>query len=166
MLFRSASRTSKIPKILSFFHGPQKHLDYPGATCSGIRALRVPFQVKLTKIPQVNPGLTESQSQSKSSQNKIFHVSTSNPELLSDFCQFRACLTKVDSMLTFKGIKKSNFDPIIKMGWDQHHCEYYQIPFPKTIHGSKSELKQSRYLENHAKRVSMLPEAITFYSTV
>ena len=35
-----------------------------------------------------------------------------------------------------------------------------------TIHESKSELEQLRYLENHAKRISSLPDAITFYSTV
>ena len=34
-----------------------------------------------------------------------------------------------------------------------------------TIHGSKSELKQLRYLENHAKDVSLLPDTITFGPT-
>jgi len=31
-----------------------------------------------------------------------------------------------------------------------------------TIHGLKLDLKRLRYLENCAKRVSLLPEAITF----
>ena len=31
-----------------------------------------------------------------------------------------------------------------------------------TIHGSKSELKRLRYLENRAKDVSSLPDTITF----
>ena len=35
-----------------------------------------------------------------------------------------------------------------------------------TIHGSKSEFKQLRYLENCVGHVSLLPEAITFYPTI
>jgi len=35
-----------------------------------------------------------------------------------------------------------------------------------TIHGSKSELKQLRYLENFVGSVSLLPEAITVDPTV
>ena len=35
-----------------------------------------------------------------------------------------------------------------------------------TIHGSKSELKRFRYLENRAKHTSSLPEAITFDPSV
>jgi len=35
-----------------------------------------------------------------------------------------------------------------------------------TIHGSKSELKQLRYHENWAERISTLPEAITFDMTI
>ena len=58
--------------------GPHKHLYWCEATHSGIGAIKVPFQVKLTKIPLVNLGLIESQSWSKSSQNNIFYVSTSN----------------------------------------------------------------------------------------
>ena len=34
------------------------------------------------------------------------------------------------------------------MGWNQFHCEYYQILIPTTIHGSKSELEQPRYHKN------------------
>ena len=68
--------------------GLQKHLDWRGITRSGIGALKVPFQVKLTKMPQVNLGLTKSQSWSKSSQNKNFHVSTSNSSYLVIFINF------------------------------------------------------------------------------
>ena len=52
------------------------------------------------------------------------------------------------------------------MSWDKYHCKDYQIPFPTTIHGSKSELKRLRYPENCTKHVSMLPEVITFDPTV
>ena len=76
---------------------PQKHLDWRGTTRSGIGALEVPFQVKLTKIPMINPRLTESHSQSKSSQNNIFHVSTLNPsysEIFVNFNQVWSSLTR------------------------------------------------------------------------
>ena len=52
------------------------------------------------------------------------------------------------------------------MGWDQNYWKDYQITFLKTIHGSKSELKRSRYPENREKQVSMLLDAITFDSIV
>ena len=48
------------------------------------------------------------------------------------------------------------------MGWDQRHCKDYQIHFPTTIHGSKSELKWLRYPKNRVKRLSTLHVAITF----
>ena len=34
------------------------------------------------------------------------------------------------------------------MGWNQRHCEDYQILVRMTIHGSKSELERLRYHEN------------------
>ena len=68
--------------------GLPKHLDWHGATRSGIEALEMPFQVKLTNMPVVNPELTESQSWSKSSQNNIFHVSISNPSYSMIFINF------------------------------------------------------------------------------
>ena len=52
------------------------------------------------------------------------------------------------------------------MGWNQYHYEDYQIPFPMTIHRSKLELKQLRYLENRKKRVNTLLDTITFDLTV
>ena len=76
--------------------------------------------------------------------------------------RFLSTLTKFDPMLTPKGTRNPNFDPTIRTGWDQCHCKDYQIPFPTTIHGSKSELKWLRYPENHAKRINTFPEAITF----
>ena len=66
----------------------RKHLDWCGATRSGIKALKVSFQVKLTKMPLVNGGLTGSQSWSKSFQNNIFHVSIANLSYLVIFINF------------------------------------------------------------------------------
>ena len=83
------ARPQKFQKYYLFSTRPRKHLDWCGATRSGIRTLEVHFQVKLTKMPLVNPGLTESQSRSKLSQNNIFHVSTFyiKSKLLGDFRQ-------------------------------------------------------------------------------
>ena len=94
--FNLRARPQKFQKYYLFSTRPQKHLDWRGATRSGIRTLEVHFQVKLTKMPLVNPGLTESQSRSKLSQNNIFHVSTFyiKSRLLGDFCQV---WPKVDS---------------------------------------------------------------------
>ena len=50
----------KFQKYYLFSMGLRKHLDWHGITCLGVRALEVPFQVKLTKMPLVNPRLTES----------------------------------------------------------------------------------------------------------
>ena len=46
------------------------------------------------------------------------------------------------------GPRNSNFDPAFRTGWNQCHCEDYQILSPTTIHGSKSKLEQPRYHEN------------------
>ena len=139
--------------------GPQKHIDYCGTIHSGIEALKVPFQVKLTKIPLVNPRLIESQIGSKSSKNNIFHTSISNPSYSVIFVNF-------DPRLTFKGTKNPNYDSTTRTGQNQCHCEDYQIPFPTTIHGLKSELKWLRYPENCKKCISTLPNTITFDSTI
>ena len=43
------------------------------------------------------------------------------------------------------GPRNPNFDPAIKMGWNQRHFEDYQILSPTTIHKSKMELERSRF---------------------
>ena len=113
----------------------------------------------MTKMPLVNPGLTASQNWSKSYQNSIFHVFTSNLRLSDIFINF-------DLSLTPSCYWKPNFDSTIEMGWNQCHYKEYWIPSPKTSHGSKLELKRLRNLENHAWRISLLLEAITFDPTV
>ena len=60
-------------------------------------------------------------------------------------------------------IKKPNFDLTIRMGGNQCHCKGYWIPFPTTIHVSKSELKMLKYHENCVGHISSLPKAITFF---
>ena len=89
----------------------------------------------------------------------MFLLSTSNPG-------YSVIFVKFDPRLTLGGTGNLNFDPNIRTGWDQHHCEDYQIPFPKTIHGSKLKFKRLRYPENHAKCISTLLEVITFDPTV
>ena len=76
---------------------PQKYLDQCGTTHSSIKALEVPFQAKLTKMPLVNLRLTKSQSQSGSFQNNIFHVPTSNLSYSVTFVNFDLVWPKVDS---------------------------------------------------------------------
>ena len=78
--------------------GLQKYLDRHGTTHSGIGALKVPFMVRVTKMPMVNPGLAKSQSWLKSSQNNTFHVSTSNFSYLEIFVKFDQIWPKVDSL--------------------------------------------------------------------
>ena len=75
---------------------PWKHLDWHGTTRSGLEALKVPFQVKLTKMPLVNPRLTKIQSQSKSSQNNIFQVYTSTSSYSMIFVNFDQVRPNVD----------------------------------------------------------------------
>ena len=43
------------------------------------------------------------------------------------------------------GPRNPNFDPAIKMGWNQRHFEDYQILSPTTIHKSKLELERPRF---------------------
>jgi len=80
--------------------------------------------------------------------------------------RFLATLTKFDLESILGGSKNLDFDPATEMGWNKCHCEYYSIPVPTIIHGSKSELKWLRYWENREKRISRLPKVITFDLTV
>ena len=92
----------------------------------------------------------------------MFLLSTSNPSYSVIFSIF----TKFDPRLTLEGTGNPNFNPNIRTGWDQHHYKDYQIPFPKTIPGSKLKFKRFRYPENHAKCINTLFEVITFDPTV
>ena len=92
-----ACRTPKIQRYYFLSMGPQEHLEWRGATCLNIGVLKVPFLAKMTKMPLVNLGLTESQIRSKSSQNNTFHSFTSNPSFLETFGNFDQIWPKVDS---------------------------------------------------------------------
>ena len=142
--------------------GPREHLGHHGLTHLGIGTLKVPFQVKMTKMSLVNSRLTEHQNWLKLHQNNIFHVFTSNPRLSEIFINF----TKFDLRLTSTGDRKANFDLTIQMVKHQCHYEEYQILFQMTAYGSKSELKRLWYLENCARHISSLLEAITFNPTI
>ena len=150
-------QTLKIPKILTFFQGLWKHLDWHGATHSGIGALEVPFLVKLTKMPLINLKLTEvkvGQNYPKTKFIMFLHQTQATRWFLSSLTKFYPRLTPV-------GTRNPNFDSTVRISWDQCHCKRYQISFPTTIHWSKSELKQLRYIENHEKYINTVPEAIT-----
>ena len=78
--------------------GLRKHLEWHGATQSGIEALEVPFQVKLTKMPLLYPRLIESQIWVKIiPKNNIFYVSTSNSSYSVIFINFDQVWPEVDS---------------------------------------------------------------------
>ena len=62
--------------------------------------------------------------------------------------RFLTTLTKFDPKSILSGSKNLNFNPAVRMGWNQRHCEDYQILIPMTIHRSKSELRQQRYHKN------------------
>ena len=70
------ARPRKFQKYYLFSIGLQKDLDWRGVTHLGIGALKVPFQVKLTKMPLVIP------------KKKKIRVSTSNLSLLVIFVNF------------------------------------------------------------------------------
>ena len=92
-----ACQTPKIPKISIFLQGIVEHLDWHGTTRSGIGAFKVPFYVKMTKMPLVNLWLIEGQNWSKPPQNNIFHVFTSNPRLLEIFINYDQVWPGVDN---------------------------------------------------------------------
>ena len=75
---------------------PREHLERRGATRLGTRAPKVSFSAKMTEMPLVNPGLTESQIKSKSLQNSTFQSFTSNPSFSEIFGKF----DQVDLKLT------------------------------------------------------------------
>ena len=90
----------KIQKYYFLSMGLREHLEWCGITRSNTRALKVPLLAKMTKMPLVNPGLTESQTKSKSSQNNFFHGFISNPiflELFGNFDQVWPSRPGVDS---------------------------------------------------------------------
>ena len=76
--------------------GLWEHLEWCGMTHSNIGAFTVPFSVKMTKVPLVNPKLTEGQTRSKSSQNNIFHGFISNLSSTKIFSNFDLVWLGVD----------------------------------------------------------------------
>ena len=85
--------------------GLRKHLDFHGAICLGVKALKVPFQVKLTKILKVKT----SQNHPKNTIFMFLHQTRATQ-------WFSLTLTKFDLKLTLKGPKNPNFDLTVKMG--------------------------------------------------
>ena len=76
---------------------PQEHPEWHGATHSDTGAPKVPFLVKMTKMPLVNLGLTEGQTMLKSTQNNTFHSFSSNPSFLEIFSHFDQVWPEVNS---------------------------------------------------------------------
>ena len=106
--------------------------------------LKCYFRSNWPKCPWSTLGWLKVKVGSKSSQNYIFHFFLHQTWVTQ---WFSSTLTKFDSRLTLESNKNSNFDLVVRIGWDHCHCEDYQIPFPMTIHRLKSELKRLRYLK-------------------
>ena len=110
----------KFKKYYPLITGPWKHLDWHDVTCSSIDAIEMLCQVKLTKMPLVNPELTKSQSRSNSSQNDTFHVSTLNLSYSVIFVNVDQIWPEVNSW----GHQKLKF-------WSDHQNGLGLAPLPK-----------------------------------
>ena len=62
--------------------------------------------------------------------------------------RFLTILTKFDPKSILSEPKNHNFDLVVRLGWNQHHCKDYQILIPTTVHRSKSKLERPRYHKN------------------
>ena len=132
--------------------GPWEYIEWHDANCSSIEVPEVPLSAKMTKMPLVNPRFDRRSNEVKTLTNNIFCSFTSNPS----FSDILTTLTKFDPKSTLCGPKNPNFDLIVKTGWNQCQCEYYQILIPTTIHGLKSKLERLRC---HEKRDNALIDA-------
>ena len=107
----------------------------------GPKHLKYLFQLKWPKCPLSALGLTKGQNPHKTTFFIVLHQTRASQRILTT-------LTKFDPKLILGGCKNPNFDPSVRTGWNQCHCEDYQILIPTTIHGLKSEFKRRRYHEN------------------
>ena len=125
--------------------GPWKHLEWHGATRSSTETPKMPFIAKMTKMPLVsskfNQRSNEVQTRTKQRFFTILHQTRVSQRFLT-------ILTKFDSKSILGGPKNPNFDLPIRTGWNQCHCDDYQILVPMTVHRSKSELEWLRCHKN------------------
>ena len=99
-----------------------------GTTRSGIGALKVPFSVKMNKMPLVNPRFTESQIGSRLSQNNLFDAFTSNPSYVEVFVKF-------DPRLTFGALKTLIFIRTSKRVGTSTIVKIIKFPFEQLFMG-------------------------------
>ena len=163
---RFACRTTEIPKILSFLHRATETSNLTWLNSFMHRSIRSAFPSQIDQNAPHLPWVDRKSNEVKVHLKHYFPCFYIKPKPLGYFSQLWPSLIEFDPTLTLKGPNNPNFDSAIRMGCDELHCEDYQIPFPTTIHGSKLELKRLRYPKNRAKRISTLPETITFDLTV
>ena len=125
--------------------GPREHLEWCGATYSGIGAPKVHFSTKMTKMPLVNPRFNRRSNKVKTL-TKIYFFIVLRQTWAS--WRFSMTLTKFDPKSILGGPKNPNFDSDFRTDWNQCHYEDYQILNPKIVHCSKSALDRPRYHEN------------------
>ena len=141
-----ACRTPENPKILfSLSTGPWEHLEWCDIACSGIKTPEVPISAKMTKTPIVSHRFNWRSNEVQTSTKTKFFIYLHQIRASQ---RFLTTLTKSDPKSTRGGPKNLNFDPAVRTGWNQRHCEDYWILVPMNIHGSKSKLERPRYLEN------------------
>ena len=125
--------------------GPWEHLQWRGATCSGIGAPEMPFSNQNDQNtfsqPWVWPNVKRGQNPHKTTFFMVLHQTRASRRFLTT-------LTKFDPKSILSGPKNPNFDPTIRTGWNQCYCKDYQILIPTIVHGLKLELEWPRYHEN------------------
>ena len=125
--------------------GPWEHLQWRGATRSGIRAPKMPFSSQNDQNtfsqPWVWPNVKRGQNPHKTTFFMVLHQTRASRRFLTT-------LTKFDPKSILSGPKNPNFDPAIRTGWNQCYCKDYQILIPTIVHGLKLELEWPRYHEN------------------
>ena len=116
------------------------------------------FQPKWPKCPWSTlgwPNVKHGQNPYKTTLLKVLHKTQA-------FRRFLATLIKLTWSWLLVGSKNPNFDLVVRTGWNQCHCENYQILSPTTNHRLKSELEWPKYHENRDN--TLIDAPLTFKS--
>ena len=103
------------------------------------------FFAKMTKMALISPRFDQRSNVVRTLTKQRFLIVLHQTWVSQRFLTTLTKFDLVDSKLT---PRKPNFDQAVRTGWNQCHCEDYQILNSTTIHGSKLELEQSRYHKN------------------
>ena len=73
------------------------YIQWHGATRSNTKGFKVPFSAKMTKMPLVNPGLTESQNPNKTTFFMVLYKTRAPQSFLATMTNFNQVQPGVDS---------------------------------------------------------------------